>query len=42
MTDTINGYKGWVFAGNDAFTFKNLSFSTGLDLIAQLTYVNPN
>jgi len=42
MTDTINGYKAWVFAGNDAFTFKKVSFSQGLDLIAQLTYVNPS
>jgi hypothetical protein len=42
MTDTINGYRAWVFAGNDAFTFKKVSFSQGLDLIAQLTYVNPN
>ncbi|MBV8526173.1 MAG: hypothetical protein JOY71_29375 [Acetobacteraceae bacterium] len=42
MTATINGYRAWVFAGNDAFTFKNLLFSTSLDLIAQLTYVNPN
>ncbi len=42
MTSTINGYRGWVFAGNDAFTFKKVSFSQGLDLIAQLTYVNPS
>jgi len=42
MTDTINGYRAWVFAGNDAFTFKKVSFSQGLDLIAQLTYVNPD
>ncbi|WP_395702164.1 hypothetical protein [Aquabacterium sp.] len=42
MTATINGYQGWVFPGNDAFTFKNVAFSTGQDLIAQLTYVNPN
>ncbi len=42
MTQVINGYRGWVFPGNDAFTFKNIKFSSGLDLIAQLTYVNPN
>jgi hypothetical protein len=42
MTATINGYRAWVFPGNDAFTFKNLSFSSGQDLTAQLTYVNPN
>jgi hypothetical protein len=42
MTDTINGYRAWVFVGNDAFTFKKVSFSQGLDLIAQLTYVNPD
>jgi len=42
MTSTINGYNAWVFAGNDAFTFKKVSFSQGLDLIAQLTYVNPS
>lgn len=42
MTSTINGYRAWVFAGNDAFTFKKVSFSQGLDLIAQLTYVNPS
>lgn len=38
----MNGYQGWVFPGNDAFTLKNVGFSTGLDLIAQLTYANPN
>lgn len=42
MTEVINGYQGWVFPGNDAFTFKNVAFSTGHDLIAHLTYVNPN
>jgi hypothetical protein len=42
MTDTINGYRAWVFAGNDAFTFRQISFSEGLDLVAQLTYVNPS
>jgi hypothetical protein len=42
MTRTINGYRAWVFPGNDAFTFKNLSFSASQDLTAQLTYVNPN
>ncbi|MGC2087570.1 MAG: hypothetical protein WA702_29880 [Bradyrhizobium sp.] len=42
MTATINGYRAWVFPGNDAFTFKNLGFSSGSDLTAQLTYVNPN
>jgi hypothetical protein len=42
MTSTINGYNAWVFAGNDAFTFKKVSFSQGLDLITQLTYVNPS
>ncbi len=42
MTRTINGYRAWVFPGNDAFTFKNLTFSAGQDLTAQLTYVNPN
>lgn len=42
LTAEINGFQGWVFPGNDAFTFKNVRFSTGLDLIAQLTYVNPN
>jgi hypothetical protein len=38
----INGYQGWVFPGNDAFTFKNVGFSSGYDLITELTYVNPN
>jgi hypothetical protein len=42
MKNTINGYRAWVFAGNDAFVFKDVSFSQGLDLIAQLTYVNPS
>lgn len=42
MTDVINGYQGWVFPGNDAFTFKKVAFSAGQDLIVQLTYVNPN
>ncbi|KQY29973.1 hypothetical protein ASD38_11730 [Caulobacter sp. Root487D2Y] len=42
LTNTINGYRAWVFPGNDAFTFKNLSFSASQDLTAQLTYVNPN
>lgn len=42
LTTEINGYQGWVFPGNDAFVFKNLSFSAGLDLVAQLTYVQPN
>lgn len=42
LTNTINGYSGWVFAGNDAFTFKDVSFSQGLDLTVQLTYVNPS
>lgn len=42
MTNTIDGYRAWVFAGNDAFTFKNVSFSQGLDLISDLTYVNPS
>jgi hypothetical protein len=42
MTSTINGYSAWVFAGNDAFTFRKVSFSQGLDLITQLTYVNPS
>jgi hypothetical protein len=42
VTSVINGYQGWVFPGNDAFTFKNLSFSVGQDLIAELTYANPN
>lgn len=42
MTATINGYRAWVFPGNDAFTFKNLYFSDGHDLTAQLTYVNPD
>lgn len=42
MTAVINGYQGWVFPGNDAFTFKNVAFSSGQDLIAQLTYANPN
>jgi hypothetical protein len=42
MTSTINGYRAWVFAGNEAFTFKKVAFSKGLDLIAQLTYVNPS
>ncbi|MEU9061764.1 hypothetical protein AB0D13_23595 [Streptomyces sp. NPDC048430] len=41
MTDAINGYRAWVFPGNDAFVFKNLTFSNGLDLTAQLTYVSP-
>lgn len=41
MTDTINGYRAWVFPGNDAFVFKDLTFSNGLDLTAQLTYVSP-
>lgn len=38
VTAEINGYQGWGFPGNDAFTFKNLSFSAGQDLIARLTY----
>lgn len=38
----INGYQGWVFPGNEAFTFRNVGFSANQDLIAQLTYVNPN
>ena len=42
MTQVINGYQGWVFPGNDAFTFKNVAFSAGQDLIVQLTYVNPS
>jgi hypothetical protein len=42
MTGTINGYNAWVFAGNDAFTFKKVAFSQGLDLITELTYVNPS
>ncbi|ALV04513.1 hypothetical protein [Roseateles depolymerans] len=42
LTAVINGYRAWVFPGNDAFTFKNVAFSSGQDLIAQLTYVNPN
>lgn len=42
LTSEINGYHGWVFPGNDAFVFKNLSFSVGQDLVAQLTYVQPN
>ena len=42
LTAEINGYQGWVFPGNDAFVFKNLSFSAGQDLVAQLTYVQPN
>lgn len=42
LANMIGGYQGWVFPGNDAFTFKNVGFSNGLDLIAQLTYVNPN
>ena len=42
MTAVINGYRGWVFPGNDAFTFRDLSFSVGNDLIAKLTYLNPN
>lgn len=39
VQDTINGYKGWVFPGNDAFTFKQITFSDFGDLTAQLTYV---
>ena len=39
MTDTINGYSAWVFAGNDAFTFAGVSFSQGLDLVSELTYL---
>jgi hypothetical protein len=42
LTAAINGTQGWVFPGNDAFVFKNLSFSAGQDLVAQLTYVQPN
>lgn len=42
MTSTINGYRAWVFPGNDAFTFKSLAFSSAQDLTAKLTYVNPN
>jgi hypothetical protein len=42
VTAVINGYGAWVFPGNDAFTFKNVAFSSGQDLITQLTYVNPN
>jgi hypothetical protein len=42
MTATINGYRAWVFPGNDAFTFKSLAFSSAQDLTAKLTYANPN
>jgi hypothetical protein len=42
LTDEINGYHGWVFPGNDAFVFKNVAFSVGQDLVAQLTYLQPN
>jgi len=42
LTATINGYRAWVFPGNEAFTFKDLYFSDGHDLTARLTYVNPN
>jgi hypothetical protein len=42
LTAEINGYHGWVFPGNDAFVFRNLCFSAGQDLVAQLTYVQPN
>jgi hypothetical protein len=42
MTAVINGYRAWVFAGNDAFTFRGVGFSKGLDLIAQLGYVDPS
>ena len=42
LTATIDGYRAWVFPGNDAFTFKDLYFSDGHDLTARLTYVNPN
>ncbi len=41
LAGIINGYQGWVFPGNDAFTFKDVGFSSGLDLITELTYVNP-
>jgi hypothetical protein len=42
LTAVINGYHGWVFPGNDAFVLKNIAFSEGQDLVAQLTYVQPN
>lgn len=42
ISEEINGYGGWVFPGNDAFTFKKVGFSAGQDLIVQLTYADPS
>ncbi|MGI5320870.1 hypothetical protein [Actinomadura nitritigenes] len=41
MAVTLNGYGGWVFSGNDAFTFKDVTFSEAFDLTVQLNYVDP-
>jgi hypothetical protein len=42
VTQEINGYQGWVFPGANSFVCKNVAFSSGLDLITQLTYANPS
>ena len=39
MTDTINGYSSCEIPGNDAFTFSDVSFSQGLDLVSELAYL---
>lgn len=38
----INGSKAWVFPGSNAFVLRNVAFSSGQDLTAQLAYVAPN
>jgi hypothetical protein len=42
VTDEINGYQGWVFPGASSFVFKDVAFSSGQDLVSQLTYANPD
>jgi hypothetical protein len=42
ISTEINGYSGWVFPGADSFISKDVMFSSGLDLITQLTYANPS
>jgi hypothetical protein len=41
VTDEINGYQGWVFPGASSFVFKNVAFSSGQDLVVQVTYADP-
>jgi hypothetical protein len=42
LRDMINQSSAWVFPGGKTFAFKAAGFSSGLDLITHVTYVDPS